>query len=241
MFRFSTFALVASGAGLGLEALLHNHPLAAARWLRYYWFRQADVAVPLAVALAGACLIISWMQRSEAWSSALAAAAVLLCAGHYAIIAVDRWQRPVPPAVAKMADPEAWLEACAWIRKHAPPDAVCLIPRHGQSFKWYAARADVVNWKDVPQDAAGVVEWRERLRDVYPTSETSAGPTVLNSPELWGARHALAMARRYRAQYVIARSEPPLGLPEAYAVSSPEGSGYAVYKTGVPSMSETPP
>ncbi|MFO0264153.1 MAG: DUF6798 domain-containing protein, partial [Planctomycetota bacterium] len=45
--------------------------------------------------------------------------------------------------------------------------AVFITPARQQSFKWYAERAEVVCWKDMPQDPAGIVEWSRRLNLVY--------------------------------------------------------------------------
>jgi hypothetical protein len=33
-------------------------------------------------------------------------------------------------------------------------------------FKWYAQRAEYVTWKDCPQDAAGILEWKSRLNRI---------------------------------------------------------------------------
>jgi hypothetical protein len=235
LFRFATMALIGNCIGLGIEIVLKNHPTAAARLLRYYWFRQADVIVPAAVALGAACLALHLRQRSLPWARLATAAATLLCAGHLMQIAVDRLQHPAPPALSRTDDPPAWLAACDWIREHAAPDAVCLIPRGAQSFKWYAQRADVANWKDIPQDAVGVVAWRRRLEDVFPTVEGPAGPTILSSPEKWGPVRALELAQRYGAKYIVAKSDPALGLREVYATSSnPMGGGYTIYEVDLP-------
>ena len=157
--------------------------------------------VPAAVALAATCVgdrpaaraIAALGADSPSRSPTLAVPAHLLR---------DRRRplaNPVPPAVGDAwSNVDAWLAACEWIRDHAPPDAVCLIPRHAQSFKWYAERADVVNWKDVPQDAAGVVEWRRRMQDVFPTVDDDEGPAILGSPEQWGARRATRRRARVR-------------------------------------------
>ncbi len=228
--RFATMTLLGNCIGLLIELLLADQPLTAARVLRYYWFRQADVIVPAATALAAACLAIDLTRRSWPYAKLAVALASLMCLAHLMHIAVDRVQNPAPPAVARMGNVDAWIDACEWIRDHAPPDAICLVPRHAQAFKWYAERADVVNWKDVPQNAVGVVEWFRRIKDIYPTIETPDGPTILGSPEQWGARRANSIARRYGADYIIARSEPPLGLREVFAsgIDDPEG-GYAIY------------
>jgi hypothetical protein len=239
--RFAAMALASNCVGLSIELLLANEPLAAARWLRYYWFRQADVVIPAATALAATCLAIDGMRRRRSWATPAAAAVLLLCAMHLVRIAVDRVGHPAPPAVARVSNVEAWIDVCTWIRDHAPPDAVCLIPRHAQSFKWYAHRADAVNWKDIPQSAVGVVEWWRRLADIYPTVDTGEGPIVLGSPEQWGARRASAVALRYGADYIVARSEPVLGLREVYSsgIDDPEG-GYAIYVPERTSAADAP-
>jgi hypothetical protein len=237
--RFAAVALVLSCMGLAIALAGSSAPDWAAKWLRFYWFRQADVVVPAAVALEAIAILTDAWRASSQPSARRAHVAVtlamLFCSFHIARIAINHAQSPTPPALGRTEDPAAWLAACDWIRTHAQPDAICLIPRHAQSFKWYAQRADVVNWKDIPQDAAGVIEWRRRIRDVYPTIAGPDGPLVLNSPEQWGPARVLDVARRYHANYVIARSEPPLGLPEAYSVASPEtGEGYSVYKIDIP-------
>jgi hypothetical protein len=238
--RFATMALIVNCIGLALELLLDDQRLLGARVLRFYWFRMADAVVPLAVAIGVGGWIFELWRRSRRRGQAVVAVALLLCSAHMLRIAADRWQHPAPPGVARMGDVDAWLAACEWIRQHAAPDAACLIPRYAQSFKWYAQRADVVNWKDVPQDARGVIEWQRRIRDVFPTIETPEGPLILSSPEQWGARRALDVAHRYGAEYIIARSEPPLGLNEVFAARSGEGPGYAIYHVDAVGSFEPP-
>jgi hypothetical protein len=229
--RFAAMALVGNCVGLSIELLLSDHPVAAARLLRYYWFRQADVIVPAAVALAAACVAMDLQRREKPWAKLVAALAVLLCTSHLAWIALVRYRNPAPPAAERMENVVAWLNACAWIREHAPPNALCLTPRQSQSFKWFAERADVVNWKDVPQDAVGVIEWRRRLQDVFPTVDTDEGPKVLGSPEQWSEARVREIAQRYGASYVIARSDPPLALRQVFVSGDGnEGGGYAIYE-----------
>jgi len=229
LFRLAAFALLANVAGLSIEWLLADRPADAARLLRYYWFRQADVVVPMAVAVAAAAALTA-APRPRSWLALAAGAAVVWSAGHLVSLATDRWRRPSPPATRRLDDLASWQDACRWIRDHAPPDAVCLAPRDAQSFKWYAERADVVNWKDVPQDAAGVIEWRRRLRDVYPVVDRGDGPRTLGSPEQWSARRVREVAGRYGARYVLARSSPALPLKRVYPVElNPETDWYAVY------------
>jgi hypothetical protein len=61
-----------------------------------------------------------------------------------------------------------WLAVCRWARLSSPADEVFLTPRHQQTFKWYAERGEVVNWKDVPQDAESLLEWHRRFQEIFP-------------------------------------------------------------------------
>jgi hypothetical protein len=234
--RFGAFALAVNCVGLAIEAALSEKPLVAARVLRYYWFRQADVAVPMATALA-----IAWLVRRSLRPTprrgqgnlniALAAIPIVASVWFLANVAWKRLDQPRPPAVAKLERYHDWQEACSWISRHAPPDARFLVPRAGHSFKWYAARADVVNYKDVPQDAASVVQWRSRLKEVFPIVEGVSGePKTLGSPEQLGTRRVRELGEKYDATHVIARTYPPLDLPVVYPRDPQAFSYYTVYE-----------
>ncbi len=90
-----------------------------------------------------------------------------------------QWEQVIPEADVRsllmenespeqeLATYRDWLAVCAWIREETPEDSLWLTPRYQQTFPWYALRAEVVNWKNVPQDAEKIVEWSQRMRDVY--------------------------------------------------------------------------
>jgi hypothetical protein len=239
--RLAGVALACNCIGLAIEAALWQHPESAARILRYYWFRQADVAVPLAVALGICSLVTTMLEGRVRGGIPLTTATLAACGWVLAGMTIDRVYAPSPPAANKIEDFPSWRAACEWIRDYAPPDARVLVPRTGQSFKWYASRADVVNYKDVPQDAASVVEWRRRCRELFPVLTQAGVETMHASPEQWGGARVLALARKYGASHVLARSFPPLGLPVAYPPSGDiTGSFYVVYETGVPPTEARP-
>lgn len=237
--RFAAFALAGALAGLAIEIALKNDPLAAARILRYYWFREVDVALPLAIAIVGSGWCVAMLRSGFAWKRALAIAPMLWAAWFLGSATWARWQSNLPPALAQVENASAWQEACEWIAENAPADARFLVPRWGHSFKWYASRADVANYKDVPQDAASVVAWRKRIAALYPTIDAvdeRGRKIMLDSPELLGTPRVTELAQRYGASHVIARSSPRLDLPVAFEAPAPEGSdvsGYIVYETGV--------
>jgi hypothetical protein len=71
-----------------------------------------------------------------------------------------------------------WVRVCRWIADNTPQDALFLTPRKQQTFKWYAGRAEFVNWKDAPQDAPALLQWQRRMSDVWNSWDDS-------QPEQW--------------------------------------------------------
>jgi hypothetical protein len=200
--RFSAFvwgAVLVSGAGIIVDFATIAHAPTAAAWLRYYWFRLSDAMLPAAVAVTTAVIIAA---RDRPWPVRLAAWTVVGCAAVALVLAVrDTGPTAQPQGLAVqrwVADRRGqqllnthWQQACRWVMDNVPVDSLCLTPLHQQTFKWYAQRAEVVTWKDVPQDAVGLAEWWRRRR-LYPEF-----PTDL--PRL------RRLAEQYHAQYVVTR------------------------------------
>jgi hypothetical protein len=239
LLRFAAFALAGALTGLAIELALKHDPVAAARVLRYYWFRQVDVALPMAIAIVGSGWVVAMIRIGRPWARMAALAPVLFSAWFLGQITYHRFQSNLPPALSQVENAPAWQEACGWIAENAPADARFLIPRWGHSFKWYASRADVASNKDVPQDAAGVVAWRARVGELFPTIDAlddRGRQIMLDSPELLGAPRVVELAKKYGASHVIARSSPRLDLPILFETEpNPDAdvSGYIVYETGV--------
>ena len=244
--RFAAFALTGALAGLAIELALDHDRLAGARLLRYYWFRQVDVALPMALAIVGTGWILATLQSPKSWARAAALAPLVWAAYFLGGITYARWQSNLPPAVWQIENARGWRAACEWVSEHAPADAKFLVPRSGHTFKWYASRADVGTNKDVPQDAASVIEWRTRTRELFPTLDSldeRGRKILLDSPESLGTPRVLELAQKYGASHVIARSSPPLDLPVLYATSiDPDAdvSGYTIYATGVAPTAKAP-
>ena len=222
---------VASSIGFSLIGCLiawwtFGHDADAAMVLRYYWFRMADVLVPLGVALEAIRALALLERYRPKWAQWGLLVAMLLAATHLGTIVVERQHNLWPPADKSIANLAAWRDICAWVAANTPPDAVFLTPRNTQSFHWYAGRAEVVGYKDIPQDAIGIVEWWKRIGDVYRQrpagSESEAYATLV---EL-GRTRLETLGRKYHADYVIAGTEPLLALERV----SPPNPAYVVYR-----------
>ncbi len=139
---------------------IETMPFAAARagLLKFYPFRLADIMVPLMVALSGT----AWAGRAllsvdtndpSRWL--LGAAAIVVYLVSLVLPHPDR--NPGRMTAATQAD---WVSALSWVDTHTPTDALVYAANENWAVKWYARRAEYVSYKDCPQDAAGIVEWR---------------------------------------------------------------------------------
>jgi hypothetical protein len=235
---FVTGAVVITLSGAAINGLIHVDRGLAAELLRFYWFRLTDVALPLGVALESVWLLVAASARPAGgtalrlshptsyyccWAGWLLAIGV---AGHQVGgHALERIAAGAPRS-DKMAGSADWRAACEWVARSGkiPPGACFLVPRGAQTFSWYSGHGDVVTWKDVPQDAKGLVAWWRRMEDIYGNG--------LPPPARWygslsdlGASRLGQLGAKYHAGYAITeRSEPPLGLEVVY-----ENQTYIIY------------
>lgn len=217
--RFAVVAAALALAGLIAAVAMRPWPDAQASVLRFYWFRQVGVIVPAAAAL----LATNWLSERR-WPSR-AMRAVLALPLYGVVLATSAcWDRvPAAERPTPLDRFRSWEDACQWVRGATPADALFITPRLRQTFKWYAQRAEVATWKDVPQDAAHIVVWWQRLVDLH-TVETATGREWIKSLTQHSPQKLGALGERYKADYLVCGSQPPLPLPLLY-----HNEHYAVY------------
>ena len=218
-------------AGCCLSLLASVVPQVALPLARFYWFRLADGLVPLLLAVT---VTLAFRE------GALSRFGRGMLAATVAILAVDlanesrHWPLPWRPEVASRADRHvvaaAWEEVCHWVRNNTPPTSRFLTPRGSSSFQWRAERPEVVAWKHVPQDLAGIVAWRRRLLDAFTTEGVGSLRALERSTAVFGPDRVLAVAKRYEADYCIVpldteKSVGKLPFERVFA-----NDAYAVYK-----------
>jgi hypothetical protein len=219
-------AAVIAAVGWLLSALTAPFEAVYTALMRFYWFRLVDAMLPLGVAL-GSLHWIASLRRIEpaaanVWLGLAAGIALLHLAGY----AVDRPfpTRPRADRENKVPDYSAWRHVCNWVKRNTPHDALFLTPRAPQSFRWYSGRGEVVNYKDLPQDALTMLEWKRRMLAVHGAPPDSVPPRKwLKSLTERTPEQLRELGRTYDATYVVTESDPPLALPclyrnEAYAV-----------------------
>lgn len=201
---FAWAAEAISFLALAISLFGWNHPEWAASLLRYYWHRLADIATPLGASL----IVLQWLDTGlirQHRRAALAAAVLTLgCVVYLADVVAPRLEGDPPRGDRLMADPLAWIEMCDWINANTEPDALFLVPKNSHTFKWRAERAEVVTYKDIPQDARSMVEWRRRLSDVFQVGVRASGkPRWTPSLARLGAGRLRELADAYGADYAL--------------------------------------
>ncbi len=131
-----------------------------AQLLKFYPFRLFDVLLPLTFSMVAAGLIGNiGEQASPARRRANQIAFVSVLLTIFFVGQLFRASLHSP----SVFDTPAWVDACHWLRDHAPANALVQSPTNNPDFKWHAQRAEYVSIKDVPQDARSIVEWNRRL------------------------------------------------------------------------------
>lgn len=206
-FVVGSLGIALVGAVIGLLAVTASYPAGAAGLLRYYWFRLSDFAVPMGVAILGTLFIDRMLRTRPVMGKlglAVAMAIALLNIGDFA------WQRMLPTIpradnkIKRTGYPE-WREACEWIVQSGkiPKDAKFLTPIDSQTFKWYTGRPEVVNRKDIPQDAKSIVEWWDQLWDIHGIGSEEPIRIWQDSLAELGADELREMGEKYHADYVL--------------------------------------
>jgi hypothetical protein len=124
-----------------------------------------------------------------------------------------------------------WLAVCDWARHSSGPDEVFLTPRHQQTFKWFAQRAEVVNWKDVPQDTLALLEWYRRFEENYPAWIANRRTGNVRVSIRYSTLHEFR--QKYAVRYMIVDRRVTgdnLPLVRIYPTGPDVNQTYAVYE-----------
>lgn len=213
----SRFALGSASlllCGLAIEWLFSDNPARAASLLRYYWFRLSDIAVPMAAALIATS--IGWRQTRQKGTLVPPLLVGAVLGIFLAVTYLDVNNHNIAPADRKMRDVDSWITACDWVAENTEPDALFLVPRAANSFKWRAGRAEVATWKDVPQDAASMVRWWHRYNDVFRHPDAPPDAPITRSLGHLGSERLKELAAKYEADYCLTTRRKPVSLPIAY-------------------------
>jgi hypothetical protein len=216
-FTWMAIAIAVIGwlAAAGPRPITHL-PLLAWRikLLKLYPFRIADLAVPFALAVTIAGVAVTQLSFASSRRRALFAGAfAILFAWALLMPGIDRNSSRMTSA--RRAD---WIAALRWIDASTDPSSLLWAADEDWAVKWFAERAEYVNFKDCPQDAAGIIEWYER-RVKLAEWRTAAAADGRFTPEELDALHEAT-----GINYLIASRMGPVDAAPAF-----ENSSFRVY------------
>ena len=158
-------------AAVGLAVGFHQGPvLHLAEWswraflLKFYPFRLIDTLLPVTASL----ILTAMMMRIRNFRAAPSVRWIVPTVFVFVVLGISWRLRSDSPNFYRPDEHSAWIEACDWVRAETPEDSLFVTPRESVTFKWHAQRAEFVCFKDCPQDSAGILEWRKRLRKLAP-------------------------------------------------------------------------
>ena len=226
---------------MAVDLLTSSSPPLAAALLRFYWYRLADIAVPLCVALALPWALSRWEAAGLPTVRVLWGIAVLIPLIALGFVFVEHQLDFRPGGIVQSNPPgrtnprqltaryQAWQDVCEWIAGHTQPQDRFLTPRNQQTFKWYAQRAEVVCWKDIPQDPASISQWWLLLQDIYPPAVVEGGLAA------WSDEQLQAIADEQQVRYIVldrAQGTRRLGFERVYPESPAATGWFEVYRVG---------
>jgi hypothetical protein len=253
---FGIASLLISLIGLWLSAISDssaNQGEWATRLLKYYWFRLADFAIPFAASLTLGRIVSGWIVDGTQRARQIAAAVAMVLIGAACVsLVVERFSDPRPvadqrslPKFPEQPDKarqyhQKWKQVCHWIALQTPREAKFITPFQQQTFKWYSGRTEIVNWKDIPQDAASILQWRQRFDDlILPQQQLELG--LMSYPDA----QLIALAKKHNAQYLVVPQwqvdqAGPSVLKQVYPDSTRVKSGFVVLQFDSAAVDRTP-
>jgi hypothetical protein len=128
-----------------------------------------------------------------------------------------------------------WRDVCRWISdaENTPKTAKFWVPREAATFKWFAKRTDTGLWKDVPQDAAGIVKWYETMKELFYVDKPELRDRSLTVNLWWKKDEDIeTLQKKYRFDYIVCTSYPD--LPQLNSLKTVyENKLFRVYKVEV--------
>lgn len=183
--------------------------------LKFYPFRLFDVALPILVSIQLAILLSERRLLSVILPTRSRAIIIAACFGTALFLNTGRG------SIDRMTDAQRsdWIDLCQWVKENTPQDSLIFTPKESRSFKWFAERAEYVAFKDCPQDAAGIVEWNNRLKFIRKWGE-----------ENWnGESYSATVTKKLHEQtgitHLVSRRWGPFEAPIVY-----QNNTYRVYQ-----------
>ena len=151
--------------------------------LKFYPYRLADILLPVSVsfsaAISCAAALRAKLQRPLLRSSVLTLLTVICLVIALQMPGSDRNSSNM--SAATEAD---WISAAQWIDENTAKTDLIYSLENQWAVKWFANRAEFVNYKDCPQDTQGILEWNDRLWTISKWKTKATQDSLITLPEL---------------------------------------------------------
>lgn len=217
-------AILFAAVGAAISLFHDEDRELAANLLRFYWFRLSDMGVALSVGLSAAWLLDLLLTVDSRQNWRWLAVATTLLGVHLGMMLQKRTDM-MPSVVDQGTCNVTWLAACDFVRQSPDiaPNARFITPFKSQTFKWLTGRPEVANWKEMPQDAKSLVEWIDRLKELF--AKTPDATDWYFGVAERGQADVERLAKKYDVDYVISFVEPRLKLPVVF-----ENRDFIIYR-----------
>lgn len=175
--------------------------------LKLYPFRIADLSVPFALAVA----VVQMVTVRAAGTSGNRRRMLIAAAFVASLLLPGADKNPSRMTPSVRAD---WIAALGWIKSETTHEIVLWMPDEDWAVKWFCERPEYVNFKDCPQDAAGIVEWYERRVRLAEWKRAAAADGRLSIEELAELHEQTGIT------HVVASRIGPVDLEPVYANAS---------------------
>lgn len=151
--------------------------------LKFYPFRLADILLPVAVSFSTMRAFTEQIQL-RLKQPALRVSLTVCATGICWLLAL--WMPGSDQNPSKMNDATRanWIAAATWIDQHTPESDLVYSLENQWAVKWFANRAEYVNYKDCPQDNAGILEWNRRLWKIATWKKQATKDSLMTQSEL---------------------------------------------------------
>jgi hypothetical protein len=237
--------VVRISVGIAAAAMLMVFPVSILIVLLSARFLQQRIETPdslMTLSLAGGVIgYVLWSRRLARQDKARSFLSQVVPSALAIVVVLTTLSVEAPPPPGQSPPDEGIVQAAAWARDNTPMNAKFLVPPGvGSSFPIQSRRSHVVSFKPVPQLAASLESWADRIRDVTGTSDLTSYVGGLRGYQVAQQQmdadyHArplgdlLDVARRHDATHVLVQDQV---AGEASNRVFRGLTGYSIYEVG---------
>lgn len=200
-----SLSLLGAGCIAGIGAVATAN---LGRPIPLFWHSFAMTPGGMKIALLGLCALaaVTWLEARLLAPALIALSVVLAFTGARPGFSYDH-----PPM-------DDWYQFCQQVKLRTPKDAVFVTPPVLSGFQFFAERAEVADFKCTPSIERDLIEWKRRMNDqvgynLVCSGWDDCGAQLAGGYMRLGDTGLLALARKYKAQYVVAEPGQHLGFP----------------------------